>query len=86
MTVLPGTKASFSVTVGGIAPFTYQWQFNGTNLPNNIISTVAGNGTAGYAGDGGAALSAKLNGPDGVAFDATGHLLIADKGTIAFVK
>src|SRR6185437_6754274 len=31
------------------------------------ITTVAGNGTAGYSGDGGAATSAELNYPDGVA-------------------
>jgi sugar lactone lactonase YvrE len=43
-----------------------------------IISTVAGNGTAGYSGDGGAATSAELNYPYGVAVDASGNLYIAD--------
>jgi len=42
------------------------------------ISTVAGNGTAGYAGDGGTATNAELNGPMGVAVDAAGNLYIAD--------
>ncbi|MFB3776161.1 MAG: hypothetical protein ACE141_01085 [Bryobacteraceae bacterium] len=43
-----------------------------------IISTVAGNGVHGSAGDGGAATSAALNYPQGVAFDSTGNLYIAD--------
>ncbi|MEI6123508.1 MAG: T9SS type A sorting domain-containing protein [Bacteroidota bacterium] len=43
-----------------------------------IISTVAGTGTAGYSGDNGQATSAKLNGPDGVTFDAAGNMYISD--------
>ena len=42
------------------------------------ISTVAGNGIAGFSGDGGAATSAKINVPVGVAFDASGSFWIAD--------
>jgi len=45
---------------------------------NGIITTVAGNGTAGYSGDGGAATAASLNYPSGVAVDALGNLFIAD--------
>jgi sugar lactone lactonase YvrE len=43
-----------------------------------IISTFAGNGTAGFAGDGSTATSAELNGPTGVALDAAGSLYLAD--------
>jgi RHS repeat-associated protein len=43
-----------------------------------LISTVAGNGTLGYSGDGGAATSAQLNDPDDVAIDSSGNLYIAD--------
>ncbi len=45
-----------------------------------IISTVAGNGTAGFSGDGGAATGASLFNPFAVAVDGSGDLLIADGG------
>ena len=77
-TVLPGTNVSLSVTAGGTGPFSYQWRFNGNNLPINIITTVAGNGSGTYAGDGAGATNASLKGPFGVALDAAGNLYIAD--------
>lgn len=43
-----------------------------------VIVTVAGNGIAGEAGDGGLGVQAELNDPSGVAVDGNGHLLIAD--------
>jgi uncharacterized repeat protein (TIGR01451 family) len=42
------------------------------------ITTVVGNGTAGYSGDGGPALSAELWGPYGLTFDTGGNLYVAD--------
>ena len=44
-----------------------------------IISTVVGNGTQGYSGDGGPATAAELNLPFGVVFDAAGNLYISDQ-------
>jgi sugar lactone lactonase YvrE len=43
-----------------------------------VITTVAGDGTAGFLGDGGGAISAELNQPYGVALDGSGNLYIAD--------
>lgn len=45
---------------------------------SGVISTVAGNGTPAYGGDGGPAIQANLQFPDGVAVDAAGRIYIAD--------
>lgn len=77
--VWSGSSASFRIAVSGNGPFTYQWQFNGSNLPNNIITTIAGNGTNDFSGDNGPANKASLNQPNNVLVDASGDLLIADR-------
>jgi DNA-binding beta-propeller fold protein YncE len=47
---------------------------------DGIISTFAGTGQEGFSGDGGAAVTAGLAGPAGVAVDDAGNVLIADTG------
>jgi uncharacterized protein (TIGR03437 family) len=48
--------------------------------PAGVINTIAGTGEAGFSGDGGLALQARLAAPRGVAVDAQGILFIADSG------
>jgi large repetitive protein len=45
---------------------------------NGAVTTVAGDGTAGFMGDGGPATMAELNSPAGVTIDASGNIFIAD--------
>jgi uncharacterized repeat protein (TIGR01451 family) len=49
-------------------------------VADGTITTVAGNGTAGYSGDGGPATGAKLSSPSAANGDASGTLYIADAG------
>lgn len=46
--------------------------------PTGIITTFAGNGKKGFAGDGGPASQASLSSPFGVAADSSGNVYIAD--------
>jgi trimeric autotransporter adhesin len=50
--------------------------------PAGTITTVAGTGQAGFAGDGGPATAAQLSGPFHLAVDKTGHLFITDLGNL----
>ena len=45
---------------------------------SGVFTVVAGNGTQGYAGDGGAAAAASLDSPRGLTVDGAGNLYIAD--------
>lgn len=45
---------------------------------SGVIRTFAGNKEAGYSGDGGASAAAQLWSPEGIAFDTSGNLYIAD--------
>lgn len=53
------------------------------NAFTGIISTLAGTGTAGYAGDQGAPSAAMLNGPTQLAWSQLGILYVADTGNSA---
>jgi YVTN family beta-propeller protein len=50
------------------------------NSVTGFISTIAGNGTAGFGGDGGLASAAVLNTPQGLTLDAAGNLFFVDTG------
>ena len=47
---------------------------------DGVIHTIAGQSAAGFAGDGGPAPAARLDAPQGLAFDGAGNLYFADTG------
>ena len=49
-------------------------------LPNGSLTSVAGNGQAGFGGDGGPANAAELDGPQGLAVSSGGTVYVADSG------
>ena len=59
---------------------TFNRRIRKVDATTGVISTVAGTGTEGFGGDGGAAASAPLSFPEGVALDSSGNLYIADYG------
>ena len=48
------------------------------DMKTGVISTLAGNGKPGYAGDGGPAKNAQFNQPHAIQFDPAGHLYVCD--------
>ena len=56
------------------------------NAKTGVITIVAGIGTCGYSGDGGSAVSAELNSPQGIAIDSAGNIYIADTYNYAIRK
>ena len=58
---------------------TFNWRVRRVDQATQIITTVAGEGTSGFSGDGGLATAAQLDQPSGVAVDAAGNLYIADR-------
>jgi sugar lactone lactonase YvrE len=70
---------ALTVTANGTVYFTDTKNHRVRQItPTGIITTIAGNGQAGFAGDGGPALQASLNQPEGIAVDARGNLFIAE--------
>ena len=55
-------------------------------VSNGIISTVAGNGSSGFAGDGGSATGAQLYDPESIAVDSAGNLYIGDNNRVRMVS
>ncbi len=47
---------------------------------SGVISTIIGNGVAGFSGDGGQATAAEIDNPRGIGTDASGNLYISDAG------
>ncbi|HLJ86113.1 MAG TPA: hypothetical protein VKZ53_04780 [Candidatus Angelobacter sp.] len=59
---------------------TFNQRIRRVDAATGFIQTVAGNGSVGFGGDGGPAVSAQLSFPSGAVVDANGNLFIADAG------
>jgi secreted PhoX family phosphatase len=81
----PATQASLSFPVGPAVDAAGNLYVSGDQRIRRIdgltgnISTLAGDGTSGFSGDGGLAAAAKLNNPTFLALDSSGNLLVVDQ-------
>lgn len=82
----PATQALFKFIIGICGDGSgnlYIAEYSGhrirkINTATGIVTTVAGNGTAGYSGDGGPAINAAINTPHGIRVDKLGNIYFAD--------
>src|SRR5215212_6779416 len=58
---------------------TFNHRIRKVDAKTGVITTVAGNGKKGFAGDGGKATGASLNEPYGICFDHNDNLYIVDR-------
>jgi sugar lactone lactonase YvrE len=56
------------------------------NARTGVITTIAGNGTYGYSGNGGAATDAMIGNPQQLALDSSGNLYIVEQGKCVSAK
>ena len=73
-----GSPASVAADRAGNVFFATQNTVLRLDAATGILTLAAGNGTPGFSGDNGLAISAQLNSPGGVAVDSAGNLYIAD--------
>ena len=75
----PLLPAGIAVDGAGNLYFADSGNHSVRRISNGVITTLAGDGTPGFAGDSGAA-TAELNTPSGIAVDASGRVYVADSG------
>jgi RHS repeat-associated protein len=77
LTASATATTDFVAVTGG--PQSFAVSDAGSLLPaSGYINTIAGDGTAGFIGDGGPAISSEINTPYGAAVDSAGNIYIAD--------
>ncbi len=70
--------SAIAADIAGNIYFTEGHRVRKINAGTGIITTVAGNDTIGYSGDGGPATAAKFYTPTGICFDAGGNMYVSD--------
>jgi uncharacterized protein (TIGR03437 family) len=75
-----GRPAGLALNPAGDLFIADQWNSLILKMSRDVITTVAGNGANGFAGDGGRATDAQLSYPAKIAVNAFGWILIADPG------
>jgi sugar lactone lactonase YvrE len=79
VTAILESPRGITVDANGNIYFADNWNLRIRRISTSgIITTVAGNGTFGYSGDGGPAINAQLKAGYGVCFDHAGNLYISD--------
>src|ERR1700758_288619 len=58
---------------------TYNHCIRRIDARSGFITTIAGTGEAGFAGDGGPAIQARMNQPYGIVIDRAGNIYVADR-------
>jgi len=58
---------------------TYNHRIRRIDARNGVITTIAGTGESGFAGDDGAATQARMNQPYGIVIDRLGNIYVADR-------
>jgi sugar lactone lactonase YvrE len=75
-----GYANDLTLDIGGNLYIADSNNYRVRKISGGVITTVAGNGTFGYSGDGGPAVSAQISYVNGIAVDGSGNLYIADTG------
>jgi uncharacterized protein (TIGR03437 family) len=89
----PATAATIGGNLFGVAVdaagnlyITSNARIRKVNASTGLISTIAGNGTAGFGGDGGLATNATINGAQSIAVDSAGNIYFADENNLRVRK
>src|ERR1035438_3946223 len=77
-----GNLCGVAVDATGNLYITSNARIRKVDAATGIISTIAGDGTDGFSGDGGLATLAEVNGPQSIAVDASGNVYFADENNL----